>query len=56
MEYPQWQEQADHVISIGSSFSWQSDGWWLCVSPLFQVTNVESEPDLQVRLLFGIDF
>jgi hypothetical protein len=56
IEFPEWQEQADHVVSIGPSVAWQSDGWWLTVSPLFQVTNVDSEPDLQVRLLFGIDF
>ncbi len=56
IEFPEWQEQGDDVVSIGPSFSWQNDGWWLSVSPLFQVTNVASEPDLQVRLLFGIDF
>ena len=56
IEFPDWSEQGDDVVSIGPSIAWQSDGWWVSVSPLFQVTNVDSEPDLQVRLLFGIDF
>ena len=56
IEFPDWHEQGDDVVSIGPSVSYQSQGWWLAVSPLFQVTNVDSEPDLQIRLLFGIDF
>jgi hypothetical protein len=56
IEFPDWHEQGDDVVSIGPSVSYQSEGWWLAVSPLFQVTNVDSEPDLQIRLLFGIDF
>ena len=56
IEFPGWSEQGDDVVYVGPSIAWQSEGWWLSVSPLFQVTNVDSEPDLQVRLLFGIDF
>ena len=56
IEFPGWNEQGDDVISVGPSIAWQSDGWWLTVSPLFQVTNVDSEPDMQVRMMFGIDF
>ncbi len=56
VEFPDWSEQGDDVVYIGPSISTQSDGWWIAVSPLFQVTNIDSEPDLQVRLVFGIDF
>jgi hypothetical protein len=56
IEFPQWQSQGEDVLSIGPSIAWQNDGWWVTISPLFQVTQVDSEPDLQVRLLFGIDF
>jgi hypothetical protein len=56
IEFPNWAEQGEDVVYVGPSIAWQSDGWWLTVSPLFQVTSVESEPDLQIRLLFGIDF
>jgi hypothetical protein len=53
---PDWEDFGDEVLSIGPSVSWQSGSWWCCVSPIFQVTNVDSAPDLQVRFLFGIDF
>ena len=56
IEFPGWSEQGDDVVYVGPSLAWQSSGWWLSVSPLFQVTNVDSEPDMQIRLLFGIDF
>jgi len=56
IEFPGWTEQGEDVISVGPSIAWQSDGWWLSVSPLFQVTSVDSEPDMQVRLKFAIDF
>jgi len=56
IEFPEWHEQGEDVVSIGPSFAWQNDGWWVSISPLFQVTNVDSKPDLQVRFLFGIDF
>ena len=53
---PDWESFGDNVVSIGPSLSWQSGSMWCSVSPLFQVTNVDSAPDLQVRFLFGIDF
>ena len=56
IEFPGWSQQSDDVVYVGPSIAWQSEGWWITISPLFQATNVQSEPDLQVRLLFGIDF
>jgi len=56
IEFPGWNQQGEDVISVGPSFAWQSDGWWFTIAPLFQVTNVDSEPDLQLRFMFGIDF
>ena len=56
IEFPDWNEQGEDVVSIGPSVAWQSEDWWVSISPMFQVTNVDSEPDLQLRLLFGIDF
>lgn len=56
IEIDDWEHRGDDVVSIGPSFAHQSGGWWFSVSPLFQVTDVDDEPDLQVRLLFGIDF
>ena len=56
IEFPGWSQQSDDVVYVGPSIAWQSDGWWVSISPMFQVTSVRSEPDVQVRLLFGIDF
>ena len=56
IEIDDWEHRGDDVFSIGPSFAFQTDGWWISVAPLFQVTDVDNEPDLQVRLLFGIDF
>jgi hypothetical protein len=56
-EFPDWNHGGNDVVSVGPSIAWQSEGgWWLNVAPIFQVTNVEDEPDLQVRLQFGIHF
>lgn len=51
-----WDHRGDDIVSIGPSFAHQSNGWWVTVAPLFQVTDIESAPDLQIRMLFGIDF
>lgn len=56
IEFPGWSQQSDDVVYVGPSIAWQSEGWWITISPLFQATNVQSEPDLQVRFMFGIDF
>ena len=53
---PDWDHFSDEVLSIVPSISCQSGSWWCSISPVFQVTNVDSAPDLQVRFLFGIDF
>lgn len=56
IEFPGWSTQSDDVVYVGPSIAWQSDGWWVTIAPLFQATDVRSEPDMQVRFLFGIDF
>ena len=53
---PDWDSRGDSVVSIGPSVAYQKDEFWFTVSPLFQVTDVVSAPDLQVRLLFGFHF
>ena len=53
---PDWDGRGDSVVNIGPSIAWQKDNFWCTISPLFQVTDVDSSPDLQVRMLFGIDF
>lgn len=56
VEYEDWSEWGDHALYVGPNISFRTEDWWLTVTPLFQVTDVDSEPDFQVRLIFGFDF
>ncbi len=56
IEYDDWSEWGDHVLYAGPNASYRGKGWWITVTPLIQVTDVDSEADFQTRLLFGIYF
>jgi hypothetical protein len=56
VEYEDWSRWSDHALYAGPNFSYRSRRWWITVTPLLQVTDIDSEPDLQVRMLFGFDF
>lgn len=56
VEYSQWKDWQQPTVYIGPNATYRGDGWWVGVTPLFQATDVNSEADYQVRLLFGIDF
>ena len=44
------------VLSMGPNVSYRAESWWVTLTPLFQVSDVEDEPDFQMRLLIGISF
>jgi len=53
---PDWRgAQGKGVLYAGPNFSYRSTGWWATLTPLFQVSDVEDEPDFQLRVLFGFD-
>ena len=55
-QIPDWQGvQGKGVLYVGPNFSYRTKKWWATLTPLFQVSNVEDEPDFQMRLIFGID-
>jgi hypothetical protein len=56
IEYDDWSEWEDHVVYIGPNASYRNPRWWLTVTPLFQITDVESEANFQLRAIFGFDF
>jgi hypothetical protein len=56
VEFPDWGSADDHVLYLGPNASFRTNTWWVTVTPLFQVTSVDSEVDYQLRLLFGFDF
>ncbi len=56
IEYDDWDTWGDHVLYAGPNVSYRSDQWWVTITPLVQLTDVADEPNLQLRLIFGIDF
>jgi len=56
IEYDDWSEWEDHVVYVGPNASYRNENWWITVTPLFQVTDVETEPNFQVRFIFGFEF
>lgn len=56
IEYEDWSQWGDHVVYAGPNIAFRGNGWWVTVTPLFQVTDVENEANFQTRLLFGIEF
>lgn len=41
---------------MGPNASYRTADWYITVTPMLQVTDVSSEPDYQVRMIFGINF
>ena len=56
VEYEDWSDWGDHVLYLGPNLSYRPGQWWTTITPLIQVTDVDAEPDFQLRLIFGFDF
>lgn len=56
VEFDDWTDVGDHAVYLGPNASLRTGDWWATVTPLVQVTNVDAEPDFQVRLIFGFNF
>lgn len=56
IEFEGWSDAGDHVISIGPNVSFRKGRVFATVAGLLQVTDVEGEPDGQIRMLAGIHF
>lgn len=62
-EYEDWSEYegttvyAGPVVTYqGGRFSREGSGWWATVTPLFQLTDDEDAPNLNFRLIVGVNF
>ncbi|RME41970.1 MAG: hypothetical protein D6788_00060, partial [Planctomycetota bacterium] len=54
-EMPDWRGiEGKAVFYLGPNFSYRTHGWWATLTPLFQVSDVEDEPDFQMRLIVGV--
>ena len=56
VEYEDWSDWGDHVLYLGPNLSYRPGEWWTTITALTQVTDVDAEPDFQLRLIFGFDF
>ena len=56
VEYDDWSQWQDHVVYLGPNVSVRTPGWWMTITPMFQVTDIDSEPNFQARFIFGFDF
>jgi hypothetical protein len=56
VEYEDWSEWSDHAFYAGPNFGYRTTSWWITITGLAQLTNVDVESDFQLRLIFGFDF
>ena len=56
IELADWNTWEDHVVYFGPNVAFRGKGWWVTITPMFQVTDVANEANFQTRLLLGIDF
>ncbi len=56
VEFPDWSSVGDHVVYVGPNISLRKGNTFVTIAGLFQVTDVASEPNSQLRVLFGIHF
>lgn len=56
IEFAEWQDAGDHVLYAGPNFSFRKGNFFATVAALFQVTDIDGEPESQIRMIAGITF
>lgn len=56
VEFADWSEAGDHVFYAGPNLSYRTKGFFATVAGLVQASDVDGEPEAQVRLLMGFTF
>ena len=55
--FDDWSEYEHTTVYAGPAVSYQgNDRFWATVTPVYQLTDTEDEPDFQLRLIFGLMF
>ena len=55
--FDDWSEYEHTTVYAGPAFSYQgAERWWATVTPVYQLTDTEDEPDFQLRLIVGLMF
>lgn len=56
IEMPDWENTNDGVVYAGPNVSLRLGRTFTTLTGMWQITNVQDEPDVQARMIFGIDF
>ena len=56
IEFDDWEHTGDSVVYFGPNASYRGEGWFITVTPMFQMTGVDAEPDYLTRMIFGVHF
>lgn len=56
VEFADWSEAGDHVFYVGPNVSFRKGNFFFTAAGLFQVSDVEGEPDSQLRIITGFTF
>ena len=55
--FDNWSDYQHTNLYAGPVISYQGNKhWWATVTPVFQLTDTQDEPDFQLRLIFGLMF
>ncbi len=56
VDLPAWRAAGKSIVFAGPNASFRDGRFFATVAGLFRVSNQDDEPDLQTRLIFGVDF
>jgi hypothetical protein len=56
VEFPDWRNEGESMLFAGPNVSVRWGRAFATATCLFQITDVDGEPDVQTRLIFGFDF
>lgn len=57
VEFDDWDATGPNIFYVGPNVAWRSkENFWITMTPLFQITDIEGEPEYQTRFIFGFNF
>ena len=56
VEFDDWEETGRNVMYLGPNASFRTDKWFVTITPMVQVSDVDDEADFMTRMIFGITF
>ena len=56
VSFDDWSRSGPNLLFAGPNVSWRFKRGYITAATLFQCTSVKDEPDIQTRVIFGINF